>query len=91
MPRSGAYRKCARLCLQQSRKMIAESAMLSREYLQTARSLLGMARNMADQAIADRLRALAHDYEARAEVRTPKRPCLRQGALKDDQRCSRTR
>jgi hypothetical protein len=41
--------------------------MLNREYLQTARTLFRMARNMADQAIADRLRVLAHDYERRAE------------------------
>jgi len=41
--------------------------MLSREYLQTAQTLVRIARNMADQAIADRLRALAQDYEQRAE------------------------
>jgi len=41
--------------------------MLSREYLETARTLLRIARNMTDQTIADRLRALAEDYERRAE------------------------
>jgi hypothetical protein len=40
--------------------------MLSKEYLETARSLFRVARNMADQAIADRLRALAQDCERRA-------------------------
>jgi hypothetical protein len=41
--------------------------MLSKEYLETARTLFRVARNMADQAISDRLRALAEDYERRAE------------------------
>jgi hypothetical protein len=41
--------------------------MLSKEYLDTARTLLRVARNMTDQTIADRLRALAEDYERRAE------------------------
>jgi hypothetical protein len=41
--------------------------MLSKEYLETARTLFRIARNMADQGIADRLRALAEDYERRAE------------------------
>ena len=40
--------------------------MLSKEYLETARSLFRVARNMANQAIADRLRALAQDCERRA-------------------------
>ena len=46
--------------------IISESNMLSKEYLNTARVLLRVARNMADQAIADRLRALAEDYERKA-------------------------
>ena len=41
--------------------------MLSKEYFETARTLLRIARNMTDQTIADRLRALAEDYERRAE------------------------
>jgi hypothetical protein len=41
--------------------------MLSKEYLDTARTLLRVARNMTDQTIADRLEALATDYERRAE------------------------
>ena len=41
--------------------------MRSEQYLKTARTLARVARNMADQAIADRLRALAEDYERRSE------------------------
>jgi len=41
--------------------------MLSKQYLQTARTLLRVARTMADQAVADRLKALAGDYERKAE------------------------
>jgi hypothetical protein len=41
--------------------------MLSKEYLDTARTLLRVARNMTDQTIAGRLKALAEDYERRAE------------------------
>lgn len=41
--------------------------MLSKEYLSTARILVRVARDMADQAIADRLRALAEDYERKAD------------------------
>jgi hypothetical protein len=41
--------------------------MLSEEYMNTARSLLRIARNMTDQTIADRLKMLAEDYERRAE------------------------
>jgi hypothetical protein len=40
--------------------------MLSKEYLQTAQTLFRVARNMADQTVADRLKALAEDYERRA-------------------------
>jgi hypothetical protein len=49
------------------RRSIAEPMMLSKEYFETARTLLRIARNMTDQTIADRLRALADDYERRAE------------------------
>lgn len=41
--------------------------MLSEQYLKTARTLVRVARNMADQTIAERLKALAQDYERRAE------------------------
>jgi len=37
------------------------------EYLKTAQTLLRAAKTMADQAIAARLKALADDYERRAE------------------------
>jgi hypothetical protein len=40
--------------------------MVSKEYLSTARTLLRIARNMTDGAIAARLKALAEDYERRA-------------------------
>jgi hypothetical protein len=41
--------------------------MVSKEYLGTAITLLRIARSMADETIADRLRALAEDYERRAQ------------------------
>ena len=41
--------------------------MLSKECLGTARTLLRVARNMTNRTIADRLRALAEDYERQAE------------------------
>ena len=40
---------------------------LSKEYLETARTLFRFARSMANQEVADRLKALAEDYERRAE------------------------
>jgi hypothetical protein len=40
--------------------------MLRKEYLRTAQTLFRVARNMADQTIANRLKALAEDYERRA-------------------------
>jgi ATP-dependent exoDNAse (exonuclease V) beta subunit len=46
-----------------SRRAITELKMLSKEYFETARTLLRIARNMTDQTIAGRLRALAEDYE----------------------------
>lgn len=41
--------------------------MVSKEYLGTARTLLRVARNMTDQTIASRLKALAEEYERRAQ------------------------
>jgi hypothetical protein len=41
--------------------------MLSKEYFKTARILLRVAEDMAERAIAERLKALAEDYELRAE------------------------
>ena len=38
-----------------------------REYLETARTLLRAAQTMTDRAIAGQLKALADDYERRAE------------------------
>jgi len=41
--------------------------MLSKEYLDTARTILRAAQTMTDQRVASQLRALAEDYERRAE------------------------
>jgi hypothetical protein len=41
--------------------------MLSQEYLDTARTLLRVAQNMADQIVAERLKAIMDDYQRRAE------------------------
>ena len=41
--------------------------MVSKQYLETARTLFRIARNIADQTVADRLKALAGDYERRAQ------------------------
>ena len=38
-----------------------------KQYLQTAKTLLRAAQTMTDQAIADRLKALADDYQRRAD------------------------
>jgi hypothetical protein len=38
-----------------------------KEYLETAKTLLRSAQTIADQAIADQLKALADDYQWRAE------------------------
>jgi hypothetical protein len=53
--------------MQQFEKLIAEPIMLSKECLNTARTLLRVARNMTDQTIANRLKVLAENYERRAE------------------------
>jgi hypothetical protein len=39
-----------------------------KEYLRTAQTLLRAAQSMTDQAIAGQLKALADDYERRAEL-----------------------
>jgi hypothetical protein len=41
--------------------------MLSKEYLETARTILRAAQTMTDQHVAGKLKALAEDYERRAE------------------------
>ena len=41
--------------------------MLSKEYLDTARTILRAAQTMTDQRVAGQLKALAEDYERRAE------------------------
>ncbi len=40
--------------------------MISREYFYTAEALLRVAKNITDEAIANRLMTLAADYERRA-------------------------
>jgi len=49
--------------------MALERFMVSKEYMGTARTLLRIAKNMTDQAMADRLKALAEDYERRGAGR----------------------
>jgi hypothetical protein len=41
--------------------------MLSKSYLDTARTILRAAQTMTDQRVAGQLKALAEDYERRAE------------------------
>jgi hypothetical protein len=41
--------------------------MVSNEYLNTARALFRIAKDMTDETIAARLKALAEDYERRAQ------------------------
>ena len=41
--------------------------MLSKQYLETARTILRAAQTMTDQHIAGQLRALTEDYERRAK------------------------
>ena len=47
--------------------MTVQISQRGKEYLQTARTLLRAAQTMADQAIAGQLKALADDYQRRAE------------------------
>jgi len=66
--------------------------MLSKEYLDTARTILRAAQTMTDQHVAGQLKALAEDYERRAEKaehadaakaspRSTARECESQGGL----------
>jgi hypothetical protein len=47
--------------------MTLQISQRGKEYLKTARTLLRTAKTMTDQAIAAQLKALADDYERRAE------------------------
>lgn len=47
--------------------MTVQISRQGKEYLETARSLLRAAQTMTDRAIAGQLKALAEDYERRAE------------------------
>jgi hypothetical protein len=46
---------------------IQQTSQRGKEYLETAEALLRAAKTMADQAISGQLKALADDYEPRAE------------------------
>ncbi|MCP3469792.1 hypothetical protein NLM33_05545 [Bradyrhizobium sp. CCGUVB1N3] len=50
--------------------MTLQISQRGKQYLKTAQTLLHTAKTMTDQAIADQLRALAEDYERRAEKAT---------------------
>lgn len=56
--------------VKRSDDVIVETNMLSEQYLKTASTLARVTRDMADQRIADRLRALAEHYERQAERRS---------------------
>ena len=47
--------------------MTLQISQRGKEYLETAQTLLRTAKTMTDQAIAGQLKALADDYERRAE------------------------
>ena len=47
--------------------MTFRTSQRGKQYLETARTLLGTAQTMTDLAIAGRLKALADDYQQRAE------------------------
>jgi hypothetical protein len=47
--------------------MTVQISQRSKEYLETARTLLRAAQAMTDRAIAGQLKALADDYQRRAE------------------------
>lgn len=47
--------------------MTIRIARRDKQYLETARTLLRVARTMTDRAVARQLQALADDYERRAE------------------------
>jgi hypothetical protein len=47
--------------------MTFQNSRRGKQYLETAQTLLRAARTMTDSAIADQLKALAGDYQRRAE------------------------
>jgi hypothetical protein len=47
--------------------MSVQISQRGKEYLESARTLVDVAKTMSDQVIADRLKALAEDYERRAQ------------------------
>jgi hypothetical protein len=63
--------------------------MLSKEYQNTAHTLRRVAQNMTDQTIADRLEALAKDYERRAEKASLTVMALAQPAARGERERSR--
>lgn len=58
--------------------------MLSKEYQNTAYALRRVAQNMTDQTIADRVEALAKDYERRAEKASVKNDAKRERRRRDE-------
>lgn len=48
--------------------MTFQSSQRGKQYLQTAQTLLRAAQTVTDQAIASQLKALADDYQRRAET-----------------------
>lgn len=54
--------------------------MLSKQYLDTARTILRAAQTMTDQHVAAQLKALAEDYERRAEKAAHAAKALNQSA-----------
>jgi hypothetical protein len=47
--------------------MTVQISQRAKEYLETARTLLGAAQTMTDSVVAAQLKALADDYQRRAE------------------------
>ena len=59
--------------------MTLQISQRGKEYLKTAQTLLRTAKTMTDQAIAAQLKALADDYERRAEKPYPEQPTCNRG------------
>jgi hypothetical protein len=51
--------------------MTVQISQRGKEYLETARTLLRVAKTMTDSAIAGQLKAFAEDYQRRAEKASP--------------------
>jgi hypothetical protein len=60
--------------------------MLSKAYLETARTILRAAQTMTDQRVAGQLRLLAEDYERRAEKAAHAAKALARSAAREGER-----